>query len=197
LSVFVYPPVLKTLRIRGFTYNTPRPEEVVPAKDILWATPEEQLPGVLDALDIPAEDWSNWEASADAKVDPEGKKLAIGRIGEATWDTLDTRVHHFLATALLQLAQQDHAPQLDYAPISLEVVKALEVELGAVFAKYRDSLDGAVPTHDTEEREEVNLAKKRRLMRNHLHSVACHTSSVLQNMVLQIYWFRYSRTCNL
>jgi hypothetical protein len=89
---------------------------------------------------------------------PEGKSLVVERIGQPAWDTLLPAVQHFLATALLHLDEQGHAPQLDYAPISLELVKALEVELGAVFESYSDTLNAAAPAHNTDDRDESNLA---------------------------------------
>jgi hypothetical protein len=128
------------------------------AKDILWASRDEERTEVLDDLDIDEQVWGCWEASAGAHVDPEGKRLVVARIGHPAWDTLLPSVQHFVATALLHLEEQGHAPQLDYAPISLELVKALEAELGAVFGNYRDTLNAAPPAHDADNRDEANLA---------------------------------------
>jgi hypothetical protein len=46
---------------------------------------------------------------------------------------------------------------LDYAPISIEIVKALEVELGAVFKAFSNSID-EVPAANTDNHEERALA---------------------------------------
>jgi len=53
-----------------------------------------------------------------------------------------------VATALYHLELQGRAPQLDYAGINIEVVKALEVDLSRVLEKYRDCLDRGVPAYD-------------------------------------------------
>ena len=46
---------------------------------------------------------------------------------------------------------------LDYAPISIELVKALEVELGAVFEAFKRSLDDDVPSGDADNHTERSL----------------------------------------
>jgi hypothetical protein len=114
------------------------------AKDLLWASDSETADGLLGVLSIEAETWLKWKIGADAAVDPRGKELALDRVGEGSWANLDPTVQHFLSTALRHLEQQGHAPQLDYAPICIEVVKGLEVELVNVLKGFRDSLAGEV-----------------------------------------------------
>jgi hypothetical protein len=128
------------------------------AKDLLWSSDAGQRKQLLEELGIPEEEWTDWEASADAHVDPEGRTAVVRAIGEEAWDTLEPRVRHFLATALLHLDRQGHAPQLDYAPVSLEIVKSLEVELGAIFEGFKQKLSGSTLAHDLEDREEANFA---------------------------------------
>ena len=50
-------------------------------------------------------------------------------------------------------------PQLDYAPISLEVVKALETELGELLEGFRRSIEGQHLAHDNQDRNDRELAK--------------------------------------
>ena len=114
------------------------------AKDLLWASDSEAADELLSVLDIEAETWLEWKNGADAAVDPRGKELVLDRVGEDSWANLDRTVQHFLSTALRHLEQQGHAPQLDYAPICIEVVKGLEVELVNVLRGFRDSLAGKV-----------------------------------------------------
>lgn len=51
-------------------------------KDLVWASPEEQENLILSDLEIDQAGWKDWLLSADAFVDPNGKILAVERIGE-------------------------------------------------------------------------------------------------------------------
>lgn len=104
------------------------------AKDMLWASSNEQQDQILIDLDISSEDWLEWTKTTQLIIDPVGERYAKERITDTDWNALHPKSRYFIATALLHLANQGHAPQLDYAPISLEVVKALEVELGDILA---------------------------------------------------------------
>ena len=126
------------------------------AKDLLWSSQSEQENDILGALEIEEAVWRRWADSADAGVDAEGKKLVLSRISSEKWDRLVPKVRHFLATALLQLESQGHAPQMDYAPVSIEVVKALEVELGQVLDGFRQA-SGKVFTYDHADSAERSL----------------------------------------
>ena len=75
----------------------------------------------------------------------------MDRIGGEAWSLLVPVVHHFLATAMLHLEKQGYAPQLDYAPISVEIVKALEVQLAGVFAAFAQSIEGRISSHDEDD----------------------------------------------
>ena len=128
-------------------------------KDLLWASSSEQEVELLDLLGIDEAVWKKWSESVETKIDPFGKSLVISKISEEAWDTLLPNTRHFLATALLHLDLQGSAPQLDYAPISLEVVKALELELGGIFQAFRDDLGSLKPDSNSENHEEIALAK--------------------------------------
>jgi hypothetical protein len=126
-------------------------------KDLLWASTAEQQMTLLEHLDIDEGTWVAWSQSADPIVDEAGAQLAVDRLGAHAWEGLHANTRHFLATALLALSEQGHAPQLDYAPISLELVKALEVELGSIFEEYRRKLSDDVPEPQLDSGEEKSL----------------------------------------
>lgn len=129
------------------------------AKDILWRSAGPQVDDILERFEIPREVWDEWQLSEEAWVDARGSLIAKARMEADVWQLLAPRTRHFLSTALAHLDDQGHAPQLDYAPISLEVVKALEYELGLILAEFRTSVAGVALTHDPEKREEVALQR--------------------------------------
>jgi hypothetical protein len=126
-------------------------------KDLLWASPPEALDELLETIDVPPQSWAAWYATAEMTVDPRGRALVVARTGEEAFAKLLPKTRHFLATALVHMEEQGHAPQLDYAPISLEVVKALEVELVELLAGFRDARRGVTPTHDRQDHGEESL----------------------------------------
>jgi len=128
------------------------------AKDLIWASSSEQQNELLDRLAIDESEWREWARSADAQVDAQGKALVLERMGEERWELLDAKVQHFLSTALLHLKLLGDAPQLDSAPISMEVVKALEVELVSLFDGWRGHLGEQSFQHDEEDSAESALA---------------------------------------
>lgn len=109
------------------------------AKDLLWASTSEQQEKILDDLDISNDDLADWLETTSLIFDPMGERFAKDRITESDWNALHPKSRYFIATALLHMANQGHAPQLDYAPISLEVVKALEVELGDILSGLKNA----------------------------------------------------------
>ena len=129
------------------------------AKDLLWATSSDRQQELADDLGIMEEDLLAWQQTTNAPVDPHGERLATDRMGSAAWALLHPKSRHFVATALMQLNEQGHAPQLDYAPISLEVVKALEVELAEVFASFRLRFEAQAGELDPQDHAEVGLKK--------------------------------------
>jgi len=131
--------------------------------DLLWASPDEELGAeddveqsapdvdkltgqrdqILAQLELTPKVWAASVARLETPIDPKGERLALARMSWEQWQSLEPRVRHFVSTGLFHLDQQGHAPMLDYAPISLEIVKALEVELGAVFEAFREAVDEA------------------------------------------------------
>jgi hypothetical protein len=70
----------------------------------------------------------------EAEIDPEGDEFLRRRIGRDRLAQLLPRTRLFLATALLQFDNMGQSPCLDYAPVSVQVVKALEFELRELMA---------------------------------------------------------------
>ena len=65
----------------------------------------------------------------ETDVDPEGDELLRRRVGDEAAARLPARTRLFLATALLQFESMGKSPCIDYAPVSVQVVKALEFEM--------------------------------------------------------------------
>ena len=62
----------------------------------------------------------------------QGAGPAVARLGPELWRSLTPASGSFISTALWQWRQHDGHPLLDYAPISVEIVKAVEVEVGRI-----------------------------------------------------------------
>ena len=127
------------------------------AKDLLWQTNDQQRAHVLETIGLETSDWLEWSDSAEPHVDSRGRSLAIERMGVLSWELLSENGQHFISTVLASLEDTGHIPQRDYAPQSLEIVKALEVELTRIFAAYRDSLLNPVLQFDPDKSEERSL----------------------------------------
>jgi hypothetical protein len=88
-----------------------------------------------------------------ADVDPEGDELLRRRVGEQISADLVFRTRLFLTTALLQFDGMGKSPCLDYAPVSVQVVKALEFEMrelaAAVVCGFRE-VPAAQPSREEE-----------------------------------------------
>lgn len=128
------------------------------AKDLLWASSSDQEADLLAKLGIEDRSWREWSQSADAEVDPRGKLLVIDRIGDAAWARLLPKVRQFLATALIHLEENGNAPQLDFAPVSVEVVKALEAELGRLLEAFRVAVEPEALMYEIDDFAEKSLA---------------------------------------
>jgi hypothetical protein len=67
--------------------------------------------------------------SVKAELDPQGEQLLLKCIGKKLHSSILPRTKLFLSTALLQFENLGRSPCLDYAPVSVQIVKALEYEL--------------------------------------------------------------------
>ncbi len=115
------------------------PEDVQVDDDAWEDRFQSQRDQILETLRISRSEWESWKNQVEVPVDASGQDLALQRLSMRQWESLEAHSKHFLSTGLVHLEQQGHAPMLDYAPIAIEIVKALEVEFGAIFAAFRDA----------------------------------------------------------
>jgi hypothetical protein len=129
------------------------------ANDLLWATQADDQAKLLNVFGISEERWETWTAGAVLPVDQRGERLVLERMDANAWQHLEPKSRHFLSTALHHLAEQGSAPQLDYAPISIEIVKALEVELVAILTSFRATVSQTSLQSSEKDQAEQSLAK--------------------------------------
>jgi hypothetical protein len=107
-------------------------------------------------------------ASIKGEVDPEGERILKDRVGSEALASVLPRTKLFLATALLQHQSFGRSPCLDYAPVSVQVVKALGCEMRELAAYLVMGFSGQRPPDPVREedtlffvlesrREEVSL----------------------------------------
>ena len=92
----------------------------------------------------------------EADVDPEGDELLRRRVGVDVAARLPAQTRLFLATALLQFDGMGKSPCIDYAPVSVQVVKALEFEIRELAAAAVRGFS-ALPETQPASREEETL----------------------------------------
>jgi len=138
---------LKTLHVEFAGY----------AKDLLWAVNESEFDQVITSLQLSECSYNEWIDSADAHIDSVGERLAIEAMGEHSWNRLSSNSQHFISTALATLEELGHIPQRDYATISLEIVKSLEVELVRILGAFKEQLPANGFEYDVEKFEESSL----------------------------------------
>jgi hypothetical protein len=68
-------------------------------------------------------------------VDPTARELLLSRVGASVLDAIEPPTRLFLATAFLQFEHFGRSPCVDYAPVSLQIVKALEFEIRALVSE--------------------------------------------------------------
>lgn len=107
--------------------------------DELDSLTELDLFRVLNSFPCDAGDVAQWLRDAPLRPDPRWAKEAERRLGHDLWHCLDPRSQFFLATALGDFAARGDNPNSDYAPVNLSLIKALEVELGRILARFRSS----------------------------------------------------------
>jgi hypothetical protein len=128
------------------------------ANDLLWSTQSDDQAKLLKVFGISEERWEAWSNSAVLSVDQRGERLVLERMDANAWQHLEPKSRHFLSTALHHLAEQGSAPQLDYAPISIEIVKALEVELVAILTSFKATVGQTSLQPGEKDPAEQNLA---------------------------------------
>ena len=68
-------------------------------------------------------------------IDPAARELLLSHVGLPAFELLVPQARLFLATAFLQFEHFGRSVCVDYAPVSLQIVKALEFELRALVAE--------------------------------------------------------------
>lgn len=125
------------------------------AKDLIWQSGSELTEKICNKLNVKIEIYLKWLENADPTIDSEGKSLVCQRMDYEVWRSLSNKSRSFLATALCDLNRRGPASLHDYAPVSMEIVKALETELGLVLRRFRDQLRGSCPNYSGQKHEEV------------------------------------------
>jgi len=88
----------------------------------------------------------SWLASVEMEPQPEDLALVRERLGEAT-DLLEPNSRLFLSQAMQDRKNRGGSPVMDYAPVSVGITKAMEVELVALLRRFRDQHPDAAGAH--------------------------------------------------
>jgi hypothetical protein len=118
-------------------------------RDILLNCNESEIASIRTLCNISiAEVDAARSSDRDFPVHPHGEAVARARVGPETWEALSRESRYFLATAFWDWDQRRECRFLDYATISVEISKAVEVELRRVlasFSRYPNALALAKP----------------------------------------------------
>ena len=141
--------------------------------DLLTASNEEQRDWLLNLLGFEPDFWDDWDDGTILPVDPHGLALLDCRLGESR-SLLGARSLHFLASALALFDEIGLAPGIDYAPITIEIVKGLETELGVLFRAFKNDVAGASLEFNRNDRNQPALnayliGDKKLMLGNYLH----------------------------
>lgn len=141
------------------TLRTVRIEIAGSIMDLLTASDDDQRAWLLKMFRFKPEFWDQWSDGTMMPVDPNGLALVHGHLGNNAEIRLSVRSLHFLASALAMFEERGYAPGLDYAPITIEIVKVLETELGEIFRVLRETLQKETFDFDKEDNNQVTLNK--------------------------------------
>lgn len=100
---------------------------------------DDWLPGWGESPPMPLSAARAWLDGVAFSPDARAESVMRDRVGEKTWAVLEPRSRFFLSTAHEDYLARGGSPVLDYAPVNLSLVKALEVELGHILAHFRTS----------------------------------------------------------
>lgn len=115
------------------SFKTMHAELIGHVKDVMWQLGEKEAEKLCEKLSVPFSWFKPMFENEYMNVDPRGEKEAVDLMGEQTWQQLDSKSKHFVASGLGKLQEFGVAPQLDYSLISIAFVKAVEVELWTLF----------------------------------------------------------------
>jgi hypothetical protein len=116
---------------------------------------------LYESLELPPELHEVFLESLEHSPDPAADQLLVSRIGAALANSMLPRTRLFMSTALLQFKSFGLSPCLDYAPVSVQVVKALEYEVRELFKEFFKTQSAPVEAiqNTREERTLVEFAQ--------------------------------------
>lgn len=98
-------------------------------------------------------------AQAQPRVDPTTSVEAARRVSERVWRVLKPHTQVFITTGLTDFESRGLSPLLDYAPVNLSLVKALETELNATLDTFASTATvGTADDHELAENDRILLA---------------------------------------
>ncbi len=128
--------------------------------DLWFASDGDVKAQLIEEFDLDEDTEAELESHlAGPDIDPQSAAALLARIGDDGFSVLSDKSRLFLATAITQIADYGYAPGFDYAPMSIEIVKALEVELQEIFQSFGSSLSGVQLKCDDQNYEENALIK--------------------------------------
>ena len=101
---------------------------------------DDDLESLCESLDLDLDDVSRFKSGIALRPPAEGLKLLEGISGDKLLALASPKAIYFAANGLFDMSLKGDSPHLDYATVSIEFVKALEVELGSVFRSWLASL---------------------------------------------------------
>lgn len=100
----------------------------------------EDLESLCESLDLDLEDVGNFKDGIALRPPREGLKILKEIAGDDCLALVSPKAVYFAANGVFDLSLKGDSPHLDYATVSIEFVKAFEVELGSVFRSWLASL---------------------------------------------------------
>lgn len=97
---------------------------------------DEDLDSLCDSLDIGRDEVRQFKDGIELRPPLEGLRMLKQIIGGDCVALLSPKAVYFAANGLFDMSLKGDSPHLDYATVSIEFVKALEVELGFLFRSW-------------------------------------------------------------
>jgi hypothetical protein len=71
------------------------------ARDLLIASDVQQQEELRELMEIGDSAWEKWQSEAELPIEPVGAEIVIAKLGDAVWQVLTRRSHHFLTDQAL------------------------------------------------------------------------------------------------
>lgn len=94
---------------------------------------DEDFDSLCDSLDIDRDEARQFKNGIELRPPLEGLRLLKEIMGDDCVALVSPKAVYFAANGLFDMSLKGESPHLDYATVSIEFVKALEVELGSLF----------------------------------------------------------------